>query len=268
MSQSNYAALLKTLCITAYKKFSPHLWVLCLNIDLDSKAHRWFQALQTSYLVKGTRIELVQGSDIVRELIFRKSIRAHYFPGELILDEVRKLTARIGNGSEKRTEMMDGDSVEQYVERLTAKDARFRYEITLGGERGPEAFPPPSEPGLVAAITDGQKTTKAFARDPDAIALDPVGFSITVGGTGIDKLESLARTGLAQEFTSEEIYEFEASLPLFSDLPISPRESGLIIKQVPSDLAIPIRLSFSNGSERVIYHRGYARLNLSEGRGS
>src|ERR1019366_3223979 len=82
MSQSNYAALLKTLCITAYKKFSPHLWVLCLNIDLDSKAHRWFQALQTSYLVKGTRIELVQGSDIVRELIFRKSIRAHYFPGE------------------------------------------------------------------------------------------------------------------------------------------------------------------------------------------
>jgi hypothetical protein len=238
---------------TACSKFSPRLWVLCLNMDLDTKVHRWFQALRSSYLAKGTTIDLVQGSDIIRELIFRHSLRAHYFPGESILDEVRKLAASVWKGSGEQLEMLVGESVEQYVERLTAKDARFRYEITLGGERGPEAFPPPPEPGLVATLTDGERTTKAYAWDAKALALDPVGFSITVSGAGIDKMDSLLRRGHAQEFTAEEIREFDATLPLLSELPISPRESGLIVKQLPSVIPIPVRLSFSSGAERVVY---------------
>lgn len=237
----------------ACEHFSPRLWVLCVNMDLDTKAHRWFQALQSSYSAKGTKIELVQGSDIVHELIFRRTLRAHYFPGALILDDVRKLIQHSEKSSDNQLELAPGEDLEEYVERLTTKDPRFQYEVTYGGERGPDAFPPPPEPGIVAAITDGQKTTKAYARDAKALALDPVGFSMTLTGTGIDKMDALIRTGHAQQFGAEEICEFEATLPLLSELTLVPGEFGLVVQPSPTIHAIPLRLSLSAGNERVTY---------------
>jgi hypothetical protein len=61
----------------AISSCSPKVWVLCLNMDLDTKGHRWFQQLRKTYMAKGVRIDLFQGSDIVHVLIFRHTLRDH-----------------------------------------------------------------------------------------------------------------------------------------------------------------------------------------------
>ena len=237
----------------AVAKFSPKLWVLCLNMDFDSKAHRWFQRLQTSYAVKGVKVDLVQGIDIVHELIFRHTLRSHYFPSAMILDEVRKLVPRSIVLKEQELEPGPGEDIEQFIERLRRKDPRFIYEVTIGGERGPEAFPPPPEPGLVAAITDGWKTIKAFARDGTALTLDPVGFSITLAEGSTDKMLSLIRTGREQHFDREEIQDFTATLPLLSALGLVPGKFDVRIGPTPTSKPVPLRLSFVGDTETVTY---------------
>jgi len=232
---------------------SPRLWVLCLNIDFDTKAHRWFQRLKSSYAAKGLTIEHVQGSDIVRELIFRHTLRSHFFPDAQLLDEVRKLIGRSDKFTGNELEMIPGEDVGQYIERLRAKDPRFLYEVTIGGERGPEAFPPPPEPGLVAAITDGRKTIKAYVHDGQALSLDPVGFSITLAGTGIEKMDLLVRTGESQQLDAEEIRDFSTTIPLLSHLGLAPGGFDLSFGSASASRPIPLRLSFVGGDERVIY---------------
>jgi len=222
-------------------------------MDFDIKAHRWFQQLQRSYGAKRVQVDLVQGSDIVRELIFRHTLRSHYFPDALLLDEVRKLIPRSKALTEKELEPIPGEDTQQYIERLRAKDPRFLYEVTIGGDRGAAVFPPPPEPGLVAAITDGRKTVKAYARDGRALSLDPVGFSITLAGTAIEKMDSLIRTGQPQHFDREEIHNFKATVPLLSTLGLVPGEFDLSIGSVSTSEPIPLRLSFVGDKERVVY---------------
>jgi len=237
----------------AEKSSSPRRWVLCLNIDFDTKAHRWFQRLQSSYAAKGITIELVQASDIVRELIFRHTLRNHYFPDAQLLDVVRNLIGSSDKVTENDLEMIPGEDIEQYIDRLRAKDPRFDYDVTFGGDRGPDVFPPPAEPGLVAAITDGRKMIKAYARDGQALALDPVGFSMTLAGTGIEKMDSLVRTGRSQQFDGEEICDFKATMPLLSDLGLVPGEFALRFHSVSASQPISLRVSFVSKNERVIY---------------
>jgi hypothetical protein len=237
----------------ADKSSSPRRWVLCLNIDFDTKAHRWFQRLQSSYAAKGLTIELVQGSDIVRELIFRHTLRNHYFPDAELLDLVRELIGSSERLTENELEMIPGERVEQYIERLRAKDPRFDYDVTFGGDRGPGVFPPPAEPGLVAAITDGRKTIKAYVRDGQALSLDPVGLSITLAGSGVEKMESLVRTGQPQQFDAEEIHDFKATIPLLSHLGLVPGDFALSVGPLSPGQPEPLRLSFVGEKDRVTY---------------
>lgn len=231
---------------------SPREWILCINMDFDTKAHRWFQRLQKTYTSKGVQIDLVQGSKIVRELIFRHTLRDHYFPNAAILDEVRKLIPRPTTLTEQDLEQTPGETVEDYIERLREKDPRFNYEICISGDRGPSAFPPAPEPGIVAAFTDGRRTIKAFARDPEALLRDPIRFSATFTGTGIEKILSAIRTGKPQHFDSSEIKEFESSLPL---LPVGGFRAGEFdLKLFPGSVngSVPLRVSFL-GKQPVIY---------------
>jgi hypothetical protein len=237
----------------AVGNFSPRLWVLCLNMSLDTKAHRWFQKLQTTYAAKGVRIELVQGSDIIHELMFRHTLRDHYFPNASILDELRRLVPRSTVLSEVELEPIPGEAVEEYVARLRDKDPRFIYEITIGRDRGPAAFPPSPEPGMVAAFTDGGKTVKAYARDAEALLLDPVRFSVTFAGTGVEKMVAAIRTGRPQHFEPEEIHGLTGNVPLLSSLKLAPGEFGLDLCSAPKSRRIPLRVSFVGKDEQVVY---------------
>jgi hypothetical protein len=232
---------------------SPKVWVLCLNMDLDTKAHRWFQRLQATYASKGVRIDLVQGSDIVHELVFRHTLRDHYFPYASVLDEVRKLVPRPAALTEQELEQAPGETIEDYIKRLREKDPRFIYEVSIGGDRGPGAFPLPPEPGCVAAVTDGRRTIKAFARDPEALSLDPPKFSATFTGSGVEKILSAIRTGRVQHFDSDEIREFKGNLPLQSLAKLKPGEFEIQLLPASVRNSVPLRLSFIGESEQVVY---------------
>jgi hypothetical protein len=236
----------------AVKSSSPKLWVLCLNMDFDTKAHRWFKRLQDSYAKKRILMELVQGSDIVHELMFRHTLRDHYFPNSSVLDEVRKLLPRSSVLTEPELESIPGEAVEDYIARLRERDPRFIYEITVGGDRGAAAFPPPPEPGIVSAVTDGRKTVKAFVRDPEALLLDPIGFSLTLTKSGVEKMLAAIRTGRSQQFEPEEILEFKGNFPLLSYFKPVPGEFGIALGSVPTK-PVPLRLSFLGKDEQVVY---------------
>jgi len=237
----------------AVESSSPRRWILCLNIDLDAKAHRWFQRLQSSYAATGVQIDLFQGSDIVHELIFRHTLRSHFFPNALLVDEVCKLIKRPESFAANELEMVPGEDIEHYIERVRAKDPRFIYEVTFGGEAGPKPFPPPPEPGLLVAVTNGRKTIKAYVRDRQALSLDPVGFSITLAETGVEKMESLIRTGQSQQFNPEEIQGFNTNVPLLSQLGLIPGEFDFSLIPLLQSSPIPLRLSFVREEERVMY---------------
>src|ERR1035438_2786433 len=59
----------------ALKHFTPALWVLCIPIDMDTKAHRWWQRLQASYAHQ-LRLDLLDASETIDELLYRRLLRA------------------------------------------------------------------------------------------------------------------------------------------------------------------------------------------------
>ena len=64
---------------TALKHFSPAHWILCLSVDLDEKASRWFEKLKKS---NADRVNIGQmfASNIVNELLHRRALQDHFFP--------------------------------------------------------------------------------------------------------------------------------------------------------------------------------------------
>jgi len=55
----------------AIKNVQPKLWILCLNLNLDTKAARWFQRLQESYVNQGITVaDPFDAMELARELMF------------------------------------------------------------------------------------------------------------------------------------------------------------------------------------------------------
>ncbi len=77
---------------TALKNFSPSVWVLCLSVDLDIRASRWFERFKESNEQRVTIGEMF-ASDIVNELIHRASLQNQFFPNaSLNVTELKRLT--------------------------------------------------------------------------------------------------------------------------------------------------------------------------------
>src|ERR1017187_8828055 len=53
----------------ALQYYTPKRWVLCLSVDMDPAALRWFQHFQRSH-AGDTQVEFWQASDIVQQLLF------------------------------------------------------------------------------------------------------------------------------------------------------------------------------------------------------
>lgn len=231
---------------------APHVWVLCLNINLDTKAHRWFQHLRQSYARKLLIADPMQGEDIAKELIFRKTLREHYFP-ELGLQpaDLRALVAGTHALDDEHLRQRAHETVQQWIDRIKDKDPRLSYEISFGGDRGPQAFPPLPEHGLIAAMTDGQTTIKAFARDEEALRLDPLGFTLTTNEAGARKIIDFVRTGRDQLWHGNEILDFSSNLPLLRGVSVS-SGARLEFRSLSDNRMIPLRLTFRNANRRVI----------------
>ena len=241
----------------AVKNVKPKVWILCLNMNMDTKAVRWFKRLQDSYKTQGVLVaDPFEGLDMALELMFRRTLRTHYFPSLTIdVGGLKSLLKAAGRGidslDEATLEKLTTEDAEEWLDRQRDKDARFVYEVTFGGERGPAVFPPKPEPGLVSAMTDGRKIVKAYARDMQALARDPVSTRIQLTEAGEEKLLDFISTGKKQHLEPDEIRAFSSTVPLLSDINFAQGTLSIGIQALPDDMIIPLSLIFKNSDATV-----------------
>jgi len=243
--------------------FKPAQWVLVVSIDLDRKGHEWFQKLQRSYAEK-TAVGLFQASDIVRELIYRRNLRDAFFPGA-VLDTitVRRAIQGLGEATSEDVEQLAKEQLDELIARLEEADARFNYQIVYGPNVGADtAAAPTPHPLLVASVLDQNKRIDVFARDIDALSLDPPKVNFTIKGSGVAKFQEFLRTGKRQEFDTEEVSTPTSTLDFL--LP-QKQVTGWKVVLMPSPSVtkktLSLRLTFSSSSEQVRYELVQFRIS-------
>jgi len=220
---------------------------------MNASAHRWFQCLQDSYASR-LNIQLMQGSEIVQELLYRGAIREMFFP-HAVLDvaEFRDTVAKTRRMSTEELAALNAGNIDQYLRRLEAADARFAYAVTY--RRNLE---PPSAarkvPGLIASISDGTKTIDVFARDAKALKLNPPKAHFTVTGAGVEKMSELIRSGRQQVIEPGELLAYTSDFEFLAP-PRGPIQSAkLMIGPAGSALTSRLtRLTFGSGADAVVY---------------
>jgi len=234
---------------TALKHFSPAYWILCLSIDMDSKARRWFEKLKISYASK-VNISDLSASEMHHEVIHRRSLRNHFFPGAAIDPvELKRLITRTGEMSAESLEQMTDANLEDIIERWTERDPRFNYQIVFDGDLGPPPHNP--APGLVMTVSTGARKLNVFARDITSLEANPPTFSMQFKGTGIDKIRSAINTGARQEFGPDELGDLKTDWALLSSATKVINNLRLIIAPSPS-------LTNRKRSVRVVFRKGNA----------
>lgn len=177
---------------TAMKHFTPSNWILVVSVDLDTKTHVWFQKLQRAY-AQSTGVGLFEGSDIVRELIHRRSIRDAFFPGA-VLDSIAVARAIKGLDDlpQDHLERITQESVEEQIARLEEADARFNYRIVYGPNLGAAINEVvPLQPLLLASVFDENKRVDVFARDLEALRLAPPTITLVFNEPGLGRVNTI-----------------------------------------------------------------------------
>ena len=153
---------------------------------------------------------------------------------------------------------------QQYLASMKELDPRFRYEVTIGRDGRTRL---PYEPGLVLAICDGDKTTRVFARDVEAIRLDPLKFRLQMQPSAEAKLREALDTGRPQTLLSGEVVSADAASPLLDFLKLDTTRMRVdIIPQVPEpDQFIPLRIVFGRDQHaREIQYLPFRRKYLGK----
>ena len=231
---------------------APRRWVLCLSVDMDTGAHRWFQRLRNSYADR-VDIRLMQACDIVQELFYRSTIREMFFP-HAVFDVAGFLetVAKTGRLSTDELAAVNAGNVEQYLKRLEEEDARFAYSVTYQRNLQPQTNR--LQPALIASISDETKTINVFARDLEALKWNPPKWQFTVTGSGVDKMEELIRSGRPQVIGPEELLDFTSDFAFIS--PPKGQTEGATLFIGPAAPAAPPRLwrvTFGCGEDAVVY---------------
>lgn len=236
-------------------KHRPSCWTLCLNVDLDVKATRWFERFKKSHAKKITVKEMF-ALDIYNQLIHDRALRNEFFPNAS-LDPIvlRRLIARTGEMSMEQLQEVTENNLVDMIERWKENDPRFNVQIVANGDLGPQKSPPSLRKGLVMSLLNGSTTVNFFARDDEALRADPPTFSVQFKGTGIDKIISAMDTGAPQQFASNELGKFSTNLkPLSSAMKLTGK-LGLILQPSPilKTQKRLVRVIFQNGESKLEY---------------
>lgn len=239
----------------ALKYFKPVQWILVVCVDLDTKGHKWFQKLQRSY-EKKTTVGLFQASDIVRELIYRRSIRDTFFPGAVFdTITVARAIKELGEVPTEQLQQLASEPIDELIARLEQADARFDYRIVYGPNIGADiAESPPEHPLLVASVLDGEKRIDVFARDVEALKLDPPRVNFSVRGSGVAKFQEFLRTGKRTELNTDEVSAPHSTLDfLLPEKQMAGWRVVLMPAAALSKKVVSLRITFANAAEEVRY---------------
>jgi hypothetical protein len=208
---------------------------------MDSSAHRWFERLQRSYAGR------------VQELFYRTTIREMFFPHAVLdltafLETVTK-TRRL---TTEELATLNAGNLDQYLKRLEAEDARFSYEVRYRRNLRPIVDRP--QPGQIASISDGTNTIDVFARDVEALKLNPPKAQFTVTGKGVDKFRELMRSGRSQVVGPGELQDYATDLSFLLPPKGQIQHATLFIGPAIGALrSLLTRVTFGSGSNAVVY---------------
>jgi hypothetical protein len=234
----------------ALKRFTPKRWVLCLSIDIDTAALRWFQKLRKSRAAS-TEVELWQASDTVHQLLYQHTIRERFFPNAVLnTAELRHIVTKTAELTTEELATLSVENLDLYLHRLQEHDARFTYAVTVTRDRKPAA---PPTPGELLTIITGQSTLHVYPRDHEALRSRPPQGRFTLTDTGIEKFKEHLRTGRPQTLTPEEITGFTSDFDFL--LPPVREQTRLTLSLAarPSQELIPLRVTFGKDSDAITY---------------
>jgi hypothetical protein len=216
--KSQRKQILKSIA-AAFKARTPRHWVLYVPINLRTTEHNWFQqSVKMPYERHhpGSTIELMQASHIVKDLLHFKTVRETFFPDAV--SDIAKLKALVMNTETLTTDecaKVTAEYAQQYLVSMKGLDPRCDYEVTVGSERTPDYRP---EPRLLMAFQRGDLLTRVFARDVEAIRLDPITFQIKLQASAAEKIREAAETGRPQTLSPDEFVSISSKSPLIDFL--------------------------------------------------
>jgi hypothetical protein len=234
---------------TVLQHFKPRRWILCVPIDLDTNAHAWYQTFRREHSNR-CDIGLFQASQIVRELIHRRSIRNTYFPG-VVLDtaELRSIFARTGEYSNREIEKLALENVQQYIQRLRDRDARFDYQVTYLPERSLQM----DYKGQIVTVTTGDQRLDVFPRDVEAIKLDPPRVQVRLSEPGMTKLKQAVETGVSVAIDPGELSNVRTSFDFLLPEGKVPDGSALVLSPHVDRRRLKFRVTFGTGDQGIAY---------------
>ncbi len=232
----------------ALRHFTPERWILCLSVDMDAAALRWFQKLTKSFSA-GTQIGLFQASDIIQQLLYQHTICETFFP-TVVLNTAIVRESLVGTKAFTTEELaaLNEQNINSYLARLEAHNARFIYRASFTRDRQPTTG---ASPGALLSMIKGSTVLEVFPRDPDALKANPPSSTFSVRGTGVGKFLELHRTGDLQQFDAEE-FVFVAS---DFDFLMPDERAGMKLTVIPrvSQETMPFRIIFGVGESAVTY---------------
>lgn len=235
---------------TALKHYAPGKWVLCLNVDLDAKTHRWWQKFTESHAKESAvELQLWQANDILQQLLYHDTIRDQFLPGQALnVNTIKQALSGTTLFSDVDLADLSEQNAKLFLARLEAHDARFSYSVTYGRNQ-PQTTRPQSGSFLTCA-SDGA-TIHIGARDHEALRLNPPKVKFTAQGSGVEKLLEFHRNGKPTSLTSQEIKTLSSDFDFL--MPPNSTVSELHLKASESQPTIPLRIAFGKGDGRITY---------------
>lgn len=232
-------------------------WILCLPINLRTSEHDWFQAHIVGAHGGAAAISLMQASDIVDELINNRPLRDAFFPVNAITTvlKVREIAMNTEGATTAELGRYAAEHAQQYLSSSVNLDPRLRAVVAIGGDR--QERQAAHQQGLVMSLSEGDKTTHFFARDPRAFNLDPIRFSVTTKYQRRLDLEKALDLGLPFKLSVGELSKIDVSSPLLRSLfeGTNPANFEFEVRPaLPRELArthLPLRLVAGHHQESV-----------------
>lgn len=229
---------------------TPKRWILCLSVDMDATAHRWFQRLAKSH-TNATEIKLWQAADIVHHLLYYSTVRELYFPHTILdMTKLREIAAKTDGLTMSELSMLSRENTQLYLNRLRELDPRFAYEVIQTRDRIPSDS---VNIGQIVTVTSGSNVVNVYPRDHEALQMKPPGGQLRFAGAGIEKMKDYIQTGMPQTFDSTELVGFTSDFDHL--LPPASEQTGRTLSIRPSSDAkpsIPCRVTFGAESDGVV----------------
>lgn len=183
----------------------------------------------------------------MRQLLYYRAIRDAFFPDSILdASELRSQLSGTGQYSDAELDAVTSANLDEYVKRLSDRDARFDYQVTFfPRDTDGRLFPPK----LLASITRPDRRVDVLVRDEEAVRLDPPRVIFGTSGEATKQLRHAIETGTQAEVL---VSNFQSAFDFIAPPPSEP-QLLLIQPRPPSPDPVYLNVTFGAGTSAVAY---------------